>query len=202
MDADPGCAEFPYRTADELRREVAELRRRRDERERREGDAREQAGIAAIDGAADATTDLAGAFVGAVRIGGSIGEAFRLASEAARQLAEHFHTLADIYRERHAAEQRARSGQLPADFLADIIGDEAARQHARQLTLADVGVPLALDRSDPYPGQHQHDCPAIGSKRPRPRCTKGCPDGQRWNAEHDRRRDAAPAHPFGRDTDH
>jgi hypothetical protein len=114
----------------ELRRTAAAHTRR--DRARRAADERVTRAIAAADSAAAATDGAAeDALDLAIGLGGPVfaSSAAHAAAKLARHLAaaaEQFHAMADAYRDIHAADLRTRIGDLPAEYLRDVLGDDGA----------------------------------------------------------------------------
>jgi hypothetical protein len=177
--------------------------------------------ISAFDQADDAARDLAEIFERIHRTGGDIRAAFRGATGAAQRLADALGAVADVLRDEHAAGRRARRGWLSRDYVADLLAppDDAWRPafldqftqseptvggHAitgrwlwpRQLTIADEIGDVGPDQADAHPEQHNPRCPALAGLD----CNRGCPDGQRWNAERARRIAALGQPPDGQPT--
>jgi hypothetical protein len=180
--------------------------------------------IAAFDQADDAARDLAALFERIHGLGGEIGAAFLGATGAANRLADALGAVADVLRDEHAAGSRARRGRLSRDYVADLLGyerrDDAFQREfldrftqtepavggpavtgdrwiwPRQLTLADELEDIGIDHADARPEQHAPRCPALAGLD----CDRGCPDGERWNAERARRVAALGQAPDGQPT--
>jgi hypothetical protein len=170
--------------------------------------------IVAFDQADDAARDLAAIFERVQRTGGELGAAFLGATGAGHRLADALGAVADVLRDEHAAASRARRGSLARDYIADVLGptDDTVRREfldqyapseptvggpavtpgteawrrereGRWIWPRQLSIDVGPDQADAHPEQHDPRCPALAGLD----CDRGCPDGQRWNAERARR---------------